>query len=71
MYFNIAYNNLPYILDAIVTRELIPTIIKNLTPIDNNIIPILDNEYFEDDMVGRFVEFVKICFGEKYLEYVQ
>ena len=37
-------------------------------PDDDNIIPILDNEYFEDDMVGRFVEFVKICFGEKYLE---
>ena len=36
-YFNIAYNNLTYILDAIVNRELIPTIIKNLTPIDNNI----------------------------------
>ncbi|MBR3112550.1 MAG: BREX-1 system adenine-specific DNA-methyltransferase PglX [Methanobrevibacter sp.] len=37
-------------------------------PDDDNIIPILDNEYFEDDMVGRFVEFVKICFGETYLE---
>lgn len=37
-------------------------------PDDDNIIPILDNEYFEDDMVSRFVEFVKICFGEKYLE---
>ena len=37
-------------------------------PDDDNIIPILDNEYFEDDMVGRFVEFVKICFGEEALE---
>ena len=37
-------------------------------PDDDNIIPILDNEYFEDDMVGRFVDFVKICFGEESLE---
>ena len=28
----------------------------------------MDSEYFEDDIVGRFVEFVKICFGEETLE---
>ena len=37
-------------------------------PDDDNIIPILDSEYFEDDIVGRFVEFVKTCFGEETLE---
>ena len=37
-------------------------------PDNDNIIPISDFEYFEDDIVGRFVEFVKVCFGEKYLE---
>ena len=37
-------------------------------PDDDNIIPVLDSEYFEDDIVGRFVEFVKICFGEESLE---
>ena len=37
-------------------------------PDDDNIIPILDTVYFEDDIVGRFVEFVKVCFGEDYLE---
>ena len=37
-------------------------------PDEDNIIPILDTEYFEDDIVGRFVEFVKICFGEETLE---
>ena len=37
-------------------------------PDNDNIIPILDTEYFEDDIVGRFVEFVKICFGEETLE---
>lgn len=35
---------------------------------EDNIIPILDAEYFEDDIVGRFVEFVKITFGEDKLE---
>ena len=37
-------------------------------PDDDNIIPILDTEYFDDDIVGRFVEFVKVCFGEETLE---
>ena len=37
-------------------------------PDDDNIIPVLDSEYFEDDIVGRFVEFVKTCFGEEKLE---
>lgn len=37
-------------------------------PDDDNIIPVLDTEYFDDDIVGRFVEFVKICFGEVNLE---
>ena len=37
-------------------------------PDDDNIIPVLDTEYFDDDIVGRFVEFVKLCFGEENLE---
>lgn len=37
-------------------------------PDNDNIIPVLDAEYFEDDIVGRFVEFVKTCFGEETLE---
>ena len=37
-------------------------------PDDDNIIPVLDTEYFEDDIVGRFIEFVKICFGEEHLD---
>lgn len=32
------------------------------------IIPITDMEYFEDDIVSRFVEFVKVVFGEETLE---
>ena len=41
---------------------------SNFIPDDDNIIPVLDSEYFEDDIVNRFVEFVKTCFGEETLE---
>ena len=33
----------------------------------DNIIPILSEAYFEDDIVSRFVEFVKVTFGEETL----
>ena len=34
-------------------------------PDDANIIPILDDEWFEDDIVSRFHEFLKVSFGAK------
>ena len=34
----------------------------------DNIIPICDDEYFEDDIVGLFVEFVKAVYGEETLD---
>ncbi|OIQ21187.1 BREX-1 system adenine-specific DNA-methyltransferase PglX [Lacinutrix sp. MedPE-SW] len=37
-------------------------------PDDDNIIPILDDEWFEDDIVGRFYEFLKVTFGESQFE---
>ena len=37
-------------------------------PDDDNIIPVLDSEYFEDDIVKKFIAFVKLCFGEESLE---
>lgn len=37
-------------------------------PVNDNIIPISDEEYLEDDIVGKFIEFVKIVFGEEKLE---
>ncbi|MBR0414263.1 MAG: hypothetical protein IJI67_04240 [Clostridia bacterium] len=33
-----------------------------------NIIPITEDEYFTDDIVSRFVEFVKVAYGEETLE---
>ena len=37
-------------------------------PDEDNCIPITDSEYFSDDIVTRFVEFVKIVYGEETLE---
>ena len=38
-------------------------------PVDkDNIIPICDDEYFEDDIVGLFVEFVKTVYGAETLD---
>lgn len=37
-------------------------------PDNDNIIPVLDTEYFSDDIVNRFIEFVKVVCGEEYLE---
>lgn len=34
----------------------------------DNIIPISDDEYFEDDIVGRFVKFVEVVYGKDTLE---
>ncbi len=33
-------------------------------PDDDNCIPITDADYFDDDMVMRFIEFVKVVYGE-------
>jgi len=37
-------------------------------PDDDNCIPITDEAYFEDDIVGRFVEFIQVVYGAETLE---
>ena len=37
-------------------------------PDEDNCIPITDENYFPDDIVGRFVEFIRIVYGENSLE---
>ena len=34
----------------------------------DNIIPICDDEYFKDDIVGRFVKFIEVVYGKETLE---
>lgn len=41
---------------------------KTFIPDKDNIIPICDDEYFDDDIVGRFAEFVKTAYGADTLE---
>lgn len=41
---------------------------KTFIPDADNCIPITDEEYFSDDIVGRFVEFVKTVYGADTLE---
>lgn len=37
-------------------------------PDADNVIPITDDEYFEDDIVGRFINWLKVVYGEETLE---
>ena len=37
-------------------------------PDKDNILPICDDEYFDDDIVGRFVDFIKTVYGAETLE---
>ena len=41
---------------------------KTIIPDADNIIPICDDDYFDDDIVGRFVDFVRKVYGEETLE---
>ena len=41
---------------------------KTIIPDNDNIIPICDDEYFEDDIAARFVDFVRKVYGEDTLE---
>ena len=37
-------------------------------PDADNVLPVTDDEYFDDDIVGRFVEFMRAAYGEETLE---
>lgn len=37
-------------------------------PDEDNIIPICDDDYFEDDITGRFVQWVEVVYGKETLE---
>ena len=41
---------------------------KTIIPDRDNILPICDDEYFDDDITGRFVNFVRAAYGEDTLE---
>ena len=37
-------------------------------PDRDNVIPIVDGDWFEDDIVARFRQFLRVAFGEQYFE---
>lgn len=41
---------------------------QTIIPDADNILPICDDEYFEDDLTGKFVDFVRVVYGEDTLE---
>ena len=43
-------------------------VLSAFPPDTDNIIPICDDEYFEDDIVGRFVKFIETVYGSDTLE---
>lgn len=49
-------------------KEAIATKYKSFLPDEDAIIPITDEPYFKDDIVERFVDFIRIVYGEETLE---
>ena len=41
---------------------------KTIIPDKDNILPICDDDYFEDDLTAKFINFVKVVYGEDTLE---
>lgn len=41
---------------------------KSFIPDRDNVLPITEDEYFEDDIVSRFIDFIKTVYGEETLE---
>ena len=41
---------------------------RSFIPDKDNILPICDDEYFDDDILGRFVDFVRVVYGAENLE---
>ena len=41
---------------------------SKFTPDEDNVIPIVDGDWFEDDIVARFRQFLRVAFGDEYFE---
>ena len=48
--------------------DIIPEKYGKYEPDKDDIIPVCDDEYFDDDIVTRFVDFVESVYGKEYLE---
>lgn len=41
---------------------------QSFIPDEDNVLPICDDEYFEDDIVARFIKFIEVVYGKESLE---
>lgn len=41
---------------------------QTIIPDADNILPVCDDDYFEDDLTGKFVDFIRVVYGEDTLE---
>jgi hypothetical protein len=53
---------------AVVRDYLAKVPAPTLTPDKDNVIPIVDGDWFEDDIVARFRKFLRVAFGEQHFE---
>ena len=37
---------------------------QTIIPDDDGVLPICDDEYFDDDIVGKFIDFIRVVYGE-------
>ena len=52
--------------DTTLSTDHCPLPTVHFSPDEDGIIPVLDNDWFADDIVTRFKEFIKVAFGEEH-----
>lgn len=62
------HKSLCYLRDVAQNAEITDLVHSHFGVDADNIIPITDDEYFEDDIVSRFVNFVEVAYGKDTLE---
>ena len=63
-----AHKSLCYLRDVGQNAEIMDLMHSHFGVDADNIIPVTDDEYFEDDIVSRFVKFVEVAYGKDTLE---
>ena len=63
-----AHKSLCYLRDVAQNAEITDLVHSHFGVDADNIIPVTDDEYFEDDIVSRFVKFVEVGYGKDTLE---
>lgn len=54
--------------DGVVCIDELDNVSNTFVPDKDGIIPITDNEYFSDDLVGQVCDFIKVAFGKEWYD---